>query len=556
MKRTVCFLLMLTVLFTLVSFAHAEAQPQMLTDENGVQLGFIECKGRQLSVSFNECAENSYGWKTPDDQELLSLTEENVIEANEYEKMLGLPGKHVFNFNTIKTGRGMLTFWFASNWIHGENAVYAVNILYSVENDMSVTVAGAFAAHDEPIPDTIEEQMFSDPQYGSITFKKSLYQIYVGRSTTVAVNASSRDVSKKGYTFESSDTSIATVNSEGSVKGISQGTCTILVRSKNDDRVWARFPVQVMVKVTKVTVSAETTTLTVGSQTQLRAEFEPVNADNKELTWRSSDKSIATVDANGVVTAVGKGEVTITAVSKDVDEKSGRVKLTVTQSVSGVTIDKQYVRVGVRYTTDVTATIKPSNANNKNMTWYSSDESVATVSGKRNECTVKGVKWGQATITGVTEDGGYSVSFTALVGSLNRAVRITDERITAYGQPVFTLVNDSNMNISSVHVAIRGYDYYGNPVQLSYGQDPYTLTGDYNYNLAPGALASSYDMQYRYLIGWNGVSYIEAAITGWECDEGYLTTKGEISNHYGLGDSTMIWVNMGTMLPTNAPQGE
>ena len=222
-----------------------------------------------------------------------------------------------------------------------------------------------------------------------------------------------------------------------------------------------------------------------------------------------------------------------------------------TQSVTGVTVDKQYVRVAVRSSTDVTATIQPRNANNKNMTWYSADTSIATVKGNKNEVRVTGVNWGQTEITGVTEDGGYPVTFTVLVGSLIRAVRMTDASITPYGMPVFTLVNDSNMTMAQVHVAVKGYDYYGNPVQLSYGSDPYLLEGDVNIPLAPGSRCSSYDVQYRYLIGWNGVSYIEAAVTGWESADSYLTTSGSYSTHYGIGEGNMNWVSMGTMVPAN-----
>jgi len=76
-------------------------------------------------------------------------------------------------------------------------------------------------------------------------------------------------------------------------------------------------------------------------------------------------------------------------------------------SVTGVALDKSTAALTVGKTVQLTATVSPSNATNKGLTWASSDTSVATVDANGN---VKGVKSGAATITVTTDDGGYTAT--------------------------------------------------------------------------------------------------------------------------------------------------
>lgn len=76
-----------------------------------------------------------------------------------------------------------------------------------------------------------------------------------------------------------------------------------------------------------------------------------------------------------------------------------------------MTIDKQTATVGVGNTTTVVATVAPENATNKNVTWTSSDEMKATVSGG----VVTGVAAGEAVVKAITEDGSFEASSTITV---------------------------------------------------------------------------------------------------------------------------------------------
>jgi hypothetical protein len=143
-----------------------------------------------------------------------------------------------------------------------------------------------------------------------------------------------------------------------------------------------------------------------GTSSQLTATVLPADATDKSVTWTSSDESIATVDASGLVTAIAAGEVKITATTVD-GGYADSVMLTVTPApvaVASVAIDSGVSELEEGTTDQLTATVLPADATDKNVTWASSDESVATVDASG---LVTAVAAGEVTITVITVDGGY-----------------------------------------------------------------------------------------------------------------------------------------------------
>ena len=158
-----------------------------------------------------------------------------------------------------------------------------------------------------------------------------------------------------------------------------------------------------VVPVTEITLP-ETMILTKGikESATLTATVLPEDATYKNLTWESSDKSIATVDANGKVTAVALGSATITVYSAD-GEISAQCKVTVIRLVTSITLDKTELEIYVGDDpAELVATVLPEDATNKSLSWTSSDTSVATVD---EEGRVTAVSSGFATITATACDG-------------------------------------------------------------------------------------------------------------------------------------------------------
>lgn len=194
-----------------------------------------------------------------------------------------------------------------------------------------------------------------------------------------------------------------------------EGESTFTVEAANDYGSDSReFTLTIGVQdVTGVKLNKNTTTIKVGGTETLTATVEPANATNKAVTWSSDNISVATVDANGLVTAVAEGSATITVTTED-GSKTASCTVTVTTAtvpVTGVTLDPTSLTLDVNQTAPLTATITPSDATNQNVTWTSDNPSVATVSGG----VVTAVAPGEATITATTADGGFAATCTVTV---------------------------------------------------------------------------------------------------------------------------------------------
>lgn len=159
------------------------------------------------------------------------------------------------------------------------------------------------------------------------------------------------------------------------------------------------------VAVSGITLNNSTLSLTTGQNFTLQAMLSPSNATNKEVTWESSDAGVAAVSKDGVVTAKKAGKATIVVKAADESGKYASCVVTVTEvkkEVTGVTLNKSSLNLGVGGSEVLSATVLPADATNKQVTWLSSTPSVATVS---QSGVVTGVKEGTTQISVITADG-------------------------------------------------------------------------------------------------------------------------------------------------------
>ena len=157
---------------------------------------------------------------------------------------------------------------------------------------------------------------------------------------------------------------------------------------------------------TSITLNYDTYTIEgIGKNVQLLATLLPEDA-NDYIEWTSSDESVCTV-YNGRVTAKGKGTAVITAQIEDSEYKA-TCTVTVIQPVSSVTLNyESYTLTNIGKSIQLTATILPEDASNKNITWTTSDDAVCMVS-STGKVVATGV--GSAVVKATTEDGGFTAS--------------------------------------------------------------------------------------------------------------------------------------------------
>ena len=159
----------------------------------------------------------------------------------------------------------------------------------------------------------------------------------------------------------------------------------------------------VPVAVTSVSLNATFMEIKEGEIFELIATISPSNADNKTVIWTSSNASIAVVE-NGIITAYKAGTAIITATSDDAG-KTAKCEVNVikkTHPVISVELNKYAVELTEGEEVTLIATVNPDNATNKNVTWSSTNPSVASVS----DGNVKALREGNTTIMVWTQDGG------------------------------------------------------------------------------------------------------------------------------------------------------
>lgn len=265
-----------------------------------------------------------------------------------------------------------------------------------------------------------------------------------GATSSIAVEATPKGIMSVAEAVEwtSSPAGVVQISGESAsgctVQALQPGECTITMAfTINGVEYAGQYSLTVnKVGVTSVTVSSSDSKTSVdpGEQLSLTATVSPDNASYPDVTWSSSNESIATVSEDGVVTGIVPGSVTITATA---DGVSGTFSVTVNAiPVQSISIQGDG-SVTIGGTSQLTCVFTPTNATNKNVSWESSDDSIATVSGSG---VVTGVKVGSATITATSEDGSKTATLSVTVNAVAvTGISITDAPQTLKVGDVYTL---------------------------------------------------------------------------------------------------------------------
>ena len=240
----------------------------------------------------------------------------------------------------------------------------------------------------------------------SLTLNKTVLPLQPKKTEKLTATVSPSDADNKTVKWTTSNSAVATVNSNGKVTAKGKGTAIIKATAADGSGENATCTVTVVTpkkSVSSVTLKKTSLTMQVGKTEILKVTVKPTNAVIKNVVWTSSNTKVATVDSKGKVKAIGKGTATITATAADGSGKNAACKVTVVKKiVTGVTIKCKANTVKVKKTLTLTATVQPTNADIKDVTWKSSNTKVATVDSNGKVC---GIKKGTVTITATAKDG-------------------------------------------------------------------------------------------------------------------------------------------------------
>ena len=247
----------------------------------------------------------------------------------------------------------------------------------------------------------------------SVKLSYSSYDIYTTQVKKLEALIQPETTSDKSVTWSSSNTKVAVVDKNGNVTGVGAGTavitaktnvggltatCTINVTKKTEvQSITLKFNGDPITSKTLYTNGVSTATFTYSVL--------PTNATFKDITWSSTNPAVATVDPLGNVKAISAGKTVIRCTSDDNPMVVGSCTVTVKVKETGIKLDKSSFEVYETKSKTLKATVSPVDATNKNVTWTSSNTSVATVD---KDGKVTGKKAGTAYISATTANGKYT----------------------------------------------------------------------------------------------------------------------------------------------------
>lgn len=279
----------------------------------------------------------------------------------------------------------------------------------------------------------------------SITLNQTEISLEATETATLVATILPELTTDKSVIWKSSNEAVATVDEYGVVTAVALGEAIITATTIDSSNLSATCKVTVMPTLAEsITLDKTEISLEATQTATLVATILPELATNKAATWTSSDKAVATVDENGLVTAIAVGETTITATTVDGSNLSASCKVSVVPTL-GISIEvtpTEYEAIeGTEF--QLTATVLPENATNKNVNWSSSDEAIASVS---EDGLVKVLKEGNTEITASTTDGS-NLTATCKINVLTGIDGVSDDNIIVVTNGDYIIVSNAPKNI-------------------------------------------------------------------------------------------------------------
>ena len=301
------------------------------------------------------------------------------------------------------------------------NMVYIIDPSKVEENTLSgaTTYGGEwYYLHADGKYDTTPGSTYEVKDVTAVITTKNV-SVYPGKTAKINVKYTNT-TAQTTKVWSSSNTKVATVDQNGVVKGVKAGKAKITLTVQNPGDAQALVlskDVTVKQYVTSIKLNATKKTIYNGKSFTLKATVNPKNAANKAVTYKSSNKKIATVTSKGVVKGIKPGKATITVTAKDGSKKSAKCTVTVKaqkatklkiSAKKTTTLKKKGASVKIK------ATLYPSNTYNKLIKVSSSKKGIVKLSASK-------IKSGKTVTVKATKKGSTVVKFTAADGSRKSA---------------------------------------------------------------------------------------------------------------------------------------
>ncbi len=321
-------------------------------------------------------------------------------------------------------------------------------IIYATSLDGSKSTFSAVTVRNKEIPIT------------SISFSNKSSIMHVGERLTLIPRINPSTATNQKLVWRSSNSDIATVDSNGIVSAKKVGVVEITAETNNHQMAKVKITIEdaptKMVYMKSIQLHYSYSYLELGSSYSLKPTYQPQNATNSNLIFKSSEEEVITITADGVMTAKKPGFSIITVSSQD-GGASSSILIFVPSTpipVENIVFSSGAKQIEIGETYVISYSLIPTNANNTKMVWTSSNSDIASVdrSGK-----VTGKKSGTVTITASMPETEIKASFQVAVVPANKVIPLSKQNLKVYKNDIVLLESKKGYSRAMQNFAIENF---------------------------------------------------------------------------------------------------
>ena len=243
-----------------------------------------------------------------------------------------------------------------------------------------------------------------------IELEKETIKIKEGEIYQIEAKVKPENATNKELSYTSLDNKIVEILENGVIKGKSKGKTAIEIRSVNNKvkrvevevKEETKEEVKEEIKAAGIEIEVKKISIVQGEKREINARIIPTNAENKKLTWTSSNKKVVEVE-NGIIEGKNIGKSTITikttnGIKREIEVEVVKKKI----EVLDIGVNLEEVKIGIGGTATILTVVSPIDATNKTLKWESTNSSVATVN---QEGFIKGISAGSCKIVVKANNG-------------------------------------------------------------------------------------------------------------------------------------------------------
>ena len=255
----------------------------------------------------------------------------------------------------------------------------------------------------------VSEIKVSEIEVTSIKLDKNSVEMKKGETLQLQTTILPTNASNKKVTWTSSNSKIVSIDN-GKIKANGEGKAIITVTTQNGKKDTCNVTVKSLEKnIISLSLDKNNITMEVGKAYKLNATVVP---SDKKLIWKTSNSKVATVDKTGTVRSVSEGNAKITVTTEERDISATCDVIVEEVKPTKITLNKKSLIINENETFKLSATITPTSAKDKSVTWSSTDKNIVTVNSKGE---ITGKKKGSAQIKAQTSNGKYAICVITVV---------------------------------------------------------------------------------------------------------------------------------------------